>query len=336
MRILILRKSSLGDIIHALPAFHALRRAHPTAQIHWVVARSGMPLLGRIKGIDAIHELTWRNLMKLRSEPFDLTIDFQGLLKTAAVSSLTGRRRLGFARGHTRERLCQLFYTDRVVPQGGHVIEKNLSLAEAAGALRPAPGAYEFGDLIAPEEQARVDAELAELGVRPGFVLMNPGAAWVNKRWDARKFGETARRLDRVESLVTYGPGERSLAEEAVSASMGRARLAFQTTFMELGALAKRSSLMITGDTGPMHLACAVGTPILGLFAPTSPYRNGPWKPCDRWLIADTRCDFCYKRTCVWENCIDTIDVDRVVEAAREMLGALERKTGVTNADNRA
>lgn len=319
-KILIIRKSSLGDLVHTIPAFHALREAHADAEIHWAVAKAGIPLLRRVKGIDAIREFSGSFLRGLRSEHFEMAIDFQGLLKTAAASWLAGGRRIGFARGHTREWGCQIFYTDVVIPRGAHVIEKNLSLAESAGAS-PSTGGYRFGELVTDEERDRVDQELAGLGVAPGFVLMNPGAAWANKRWSPLKFGEVARRLAGRQVLVSYGPGERGIAEGVVASSAGAAMLAFPTSFLEFGALAARSSLLITGDTGPMHLASAAGARVLGLFAPTNPYRNGPWNDGDRWIVADTRCDFCYRRACLWENCIDSITVDRVADLAREMVG---------------
>ncbi|MBI2838553.1 MAG: glycosyltransferase family 9 protein [Acidobacteria bacterium] len=319
-KILIIRKSSLGDLVHTIPAFNALRAAHADAEIHWAVTKAGVPLLQRVKRIDAIREFSGSFLRGLRSEQFDVTIDFQGLLKTAAASWLAGGRRIGFARGHTREWGCQIFYTDAVVPRGAHVIEKNLSLAEHAGAS-PATGAFSFGELVTDEERERIDQELLRLDVAPGFVLINPGAAWANKRWSPRKFGEVASRLAGRQVLVSYGPGERGIAEEVVASSAGAAMLAFPTSFLEFGALAARSSLLITGDTGPMHLASAIGARVLGLFAPTNPYRNGPWNDADRWIVADTRCDFCYRRACPWENCIDSITIDRVADLAREMLG---------------
>lgn len=319
-KILIIRKSSLGDLVHTIPAFHALRAAHADAEIHWAVAKAGIPLLQRVKGIDAIREFSGSFLRHLRSERFEMTIDFQGLLKTAAAAWLAGGRRLGFARGHTREWGSHIFYTDSVVPRGTHVIEKNMSLAEHAGAS-PSTGSYRFGELVTDEERNRIDQELCRLGISPGFVLMNPGAAWANKRWSPRKFGEVASRLAGRQVLISYGPGERGIAEEVAASSSGAAMLAFPTSFLEFGALAVRSSLLITGDTGPMHLASAVGARVLGLFAPTNPYRNGPWNAGDRWIVADTRCDFCYRRKCPWENCIDSITVDRVADLATEMLG---------------
>jgi len=320
MKLLLIRKSSLGDIIHAIPAFYALRASFPEAEIHWIVAPSGRHILERVKGVDRVRLWAGGLLSDVRRERFDLVLDLQGLLKTALLARFTGGRRFGFARGHTKEPFCQLFYTDSVIPSGTHVIDKNISLAVAAGATPPESTRH-FGELVSPEDQDKVDRALDELGVLPGFVLLNPGAGWKNKRWNPRRFGELAKRLAASRPvLVASAPAERRLAETVVGASDGAARLAPETTFLQFGALAVRSGVVVAGDTGPMHLACAVGARVLGLFAPTSPFRNGPWNRGDRWIIASTRCDFCWKRRCPWENCIDRITVDQVQATIEEML----------------
>ncbi len=321
MKILFIRKSSLGDIIHAIPAFYELRDAFPDAEIHWAVAPAGAQILEHIGGIDRIRSISQGFLRGLRHDRFDLAIDLQGLLKTAVMARLAGQRRYGFARGHTREPFCQLFYTDTVFPTGVHIIDKNISLIASVTGRPRSTGPYRFGELLSEEDISTVDEQLSSAGISPGYVLLNPGAGWKNKQWSPLKFGELAKRLSghRV-ALVSYSPAERPLAERVVRASEGAARLAPSTSFMGFGALAARSALVVSGDTGPMHFACAMGVRILGLFAPTSPFRNGPWNPGDRFIIASTRCDFCWKRSCPWENCIDKIEVDQVLRLIEEML----------------
>ncbi|MEW6369273.1 MAG: glycosyltransferase family 9 protein [Acidobacteriota bacterium] len=288
-RILILRKSSLGDIIHTLPAFYALRHARPQAEIHWAVEGRGRAIVERARGVDGILDFSLGSMAGARSMRFDMVLDFQGLLKTAVAARVIGGRRVGFDRGYAREPLCHLFYTDRVVPKGVHVIEQNLSLVEAAiGEPVPARD-YEFGDLLTSAEVRRVDSDLGRMGIEPGFVLINAGAGWANKRWSPKKFGELARCLSGRQVVVAYGPDDKTTAEAVVEASEGRAMLAFPTTFLEFGALASRSALVVSGDSGPMQLASAVGARVLGLFAPTSPFRNGPWNKGDKYLIGRCR-----------------------------------------------
>jgi ADP-heptose:LPS heptosyltransferase len=159
-----------------------------------------------------------------------------------------------------------------------------------------------------------------------GYALINPGAAWPNKRWPPQRFGQLARTMAEhraLRSLVVWGPGEESIALDVVHASAGAAELAPPTTIIDIVALAKDASLMISGDTGPLHIAAAVGTPIVALFGPTRAERNGPWRSSDISISRLDRCECHYERRCRRRDpCIDDITVDEVAAAVERRVAA--------------
>lgn len=329
-RLLVVRLGSLGDLAHTLPAVAALRRAHPEAQIDWLVDAVHEEFLRLVPVIYSIVTLrdrtagAWLEVRTaLRSREYDAAIDFQGLLKSAALARLSGAKRVvGFERRSLRESTAAPFYTERVaVGEGRHVIEKNLRLAASLGAKTDVLE-FPIRDVVSPA----MDAVRAR-GLR-AFALINPGAAWPNKRWPAESFGAVARALrDRFDlpSLVLWGPQEEGLAHAVADASDGAAALAPATGLADLVALSRAASLMVSGDTGPTHIGAAVGTPVVALFGPTNPARNGPWAEAD---VSIARFEFCachYQRTCrqphAW--CLETISVDEVIAAIDRRLAAV-------------
>jgi lipopolysaccharide heptosyltransferase I len=327
-RILVVRLGSLGDLVHTLPAVNALRRAFPAAEIDWLVDAVHKSFLELVPGLASIVVLRDRRIgawlearRAMRARRYDLALDFQGLIKSAALARLSGASRVvGFDRRALREPAAAAFYTERVpVGDGQHVIQKNLRLAAAVGA---ASDRLEF-PLVAVESAA-ADA-IAGQGI-DRFALVNPGAAWPNKRWLPARFGETARWLrDRhqLRSVVLWGPGESGLADEIVAHSNGAAVKASPTTIPDLVALARRAGLVISGDTGPLHIAAAVGVPAVALFGPTNPHRNGPWASTDVSISRYDRCDCHYERRCrrpadAW--CLGTIATDEVESAVERVL----------------
>jgi lipopolysaccharide heptosyltransferase I len=166
---------------------------------------------------------------------------------------------------------------------------------------------------------------MPQVGDEP-FALINPGAAWPNKRWSPERYGEIAtflRDIRGLRSLVLWGPGEAELASAVVDASKGAARLAPATSIPDILALARAASLFIAGDTGPLHLAGAVGTPIVAIFGPTDPQRNGPWAPDDRVVSRSAICECAYQRQChaaTW--CLDDVTVAEVSAAILQRLGS--------------
>lgn len=326
-RILIVRLGSLGDIVHALPAAAALRRAAPDARIDWLVDARHHELLDLVSVIDDAVVLRtptlrgWIDVVRdLRAHRYDVAIDLQGLLKSAVLARASGAPRvLGFSIWHLRERIARPFYSETAAPvESQHVVRKNLALVAALGVPTDR---LEF-PLDVRESAALADVRRTAGGVP--FALVNPGAAWPNKRWPHDRFGALAAILQRrfgLRPLVLWGPGEEALAYAVAEASNGAALVAPRTTISDLVELARAASLMVSGDTGPIHLAAAVGTPIVGLYGPTSPARNGPWEPDDLCLSRFDACRCHHQRRCTaraW--CLGDISVGEVVAAVERRL----------------
>ncbi|MFH1574626.1 MAG: glycosyltransferase family 9 protein [Acidobacteriota bacterium] len=335
-----MRLSSLGDILHTLPAYQSLRRAFPHSEIGWLVEKRTSFLLSVVSGIDSLHvidtrgprETPWapwqwlpilRTMRELRRRKYDLAIDFQGLLKTALLSRLSGApRRIGFGASLVRERPAHWFY-NRVLGKGeppGHVVDLNLSLAGLAG-VAPAAERIRFQP-GAPDVEAVTSllrkAQLSE------YAVINPGGGWKTKIWKTEKYGAVVRALhDRLQLpvVITTGPGEEWMFER-IACHCGPANpVHAHVPFLQLIPLYARARLVIAGDTGPLHLACALGTPVVGLYGPSSPHRNGPWHTRSEVVYRELPCSFCYGRTCPTQNeCMD-LEIAEVLEAVCRCLG---------------
>jgi len=261
-------------------------------------------------------------VQELRRARYDVALDLQGLLKSAVVARASGARRVvGFDAAGVRERSAAWFYTELVASNvEAHVVRKNLEVLRALG-LTPPP------DVRMPVRvpaSAAADTAVVAAGPAGRFVLINPGGGWPNKRWEPARFGELAARIGEqaeLPSLVLWGPGEEALGQTVVDHSRGYARLTPATTLGDLVALASRATLMVAGDTGPLHLAAAVGTPIVGIYGPTWPQRNGPWDPADLVISRASVCGCHHKRQCLRERrCLDDISVDDVFGMVRQRL----------------
>jgi heptosyltransferase I len=328
MNILIVRLGALGDIVHTIPAAAALRAAMPEARIDWVVDARHRDVVDLVTVVDGVLPLEGRTLgawtvavRRLRLAAYDVALDFQGLMKSAVLARASGARRVaGFSIWHLREKAARPFYSDTDDGPAGHVIRKNLSLLRVVGV-----------------ESDRIEFPLAETDtvavqsvrrlVGPGeLALINPGAAWPNKRWPAERFGEVAaflREVRGIASVVLWGPGEQELAREIVAASSGAAVVAPPTRVPDLVALAREATLMISGDTGPLHVVAAVGTPTVAIMGPTNPQRNGPWAANDVTVSRFEQCGCQYDRRCherTW--CLDSVSVSEVTAAIQQRLGS--------------
>jgi len=334
-RILIVRLGSLGDLVHTLPAVAAIHRAQPGLEIDWLVDavhRDFLNLVPVVSHVEALADRTasaWLAARRaLRARGYAVAIDFQGLLKSAALARLSGARRvMGFDRAALRERAASPFYTERVdVGDTGHVIAKNLRLAAAFGAAVDGPLEFPIGSV----ESAAARAVASAVG--GPYALVNPGAAWPNKRWPPDRFGAVARHLALRHGLapvVLWGPGERELADEVVRTSEGAATTAPKTRLPDLVVLARGARFMISGDTGPVHIAAAVGVPVVALFGPTNPARNGPWRAEDISLGDYATCDCHYERSCRRDTagwCLGRIGVDEVIAAVDRRLASAGRE----------
>ena len=309
MRLLVVRLGSLGDVIHTVPAVAAIRRALPDARIDWLVDAPHQDIVGIVQAIDArivVESRTlkaWTNAAAvLRSRGYDAAIDFQGLFKSAILARVSGAKRvLGFSIWHLRERGARAFYTQTAdaEAEGRHVIRKNLALASlVVPSIDPDTAPIEFP--LMPVVSGTVEQLKRALQGEP-YAVLNPGAAWPNKRWPAERFGEVAaflRARHGLRSIVTWGPGEKMLAEAAVARSEGSAIMTPPMGLLDLAALVSDAALMVSGDTGPTHIAGAFGVPIVSPFGPTSAARNGPWDPQDIVITKFDECECHYQRRC--------------------------------------
>ncbi len=321
--ILFIKPSSLGDIVHAMPTLAAVRRAHPGATVGWLVKRQWAGLVERIDGVDHLWEVEpgmkgWLSLVPaLRADRFDLAIDLQGLFRSAAMGRLSGApERIGFA--NAREGSPWL-YTKRVpVPHPNmHAVDRYLLVAKALGAdERPA----EFKFRIPHRDRETVDRALRQAGWTAGerLVAVNVSARWPTKRWPIASFAALSdlvvqRGIGSV--LFIGGPNER--AEVAQVRALMKARSLDLCGALPVGllpALLGRADLLITNDSGPMHVAAAVGTPVAAMFGPTSPLRTGPYGADHAVLMHPVPCSPCFSRTCSNPKhlaCLTDITVDR-------------------------
>jgi len=339
-RVLIVRLGALGDVVHAIPVAAALRRAFPDARIDWLVSAKHREILDLVPVIDRRLVINDRGdasggtsllaaIRELRRSRYDVAIDLQGLIKSAVLARASGAPRVvGFSSRYARERAARLFYTDAYDPgRGGlydpretrHVVDINLGLLSVLGITAPV---REF-----PIEDVDSDAARAMREQTGGrYALLNPGAAWPNKRWPPSRLAAIARELRArhgLMSVVLWGPGEEALAAEVVAGADGGAVMSPKTSIADLVALARRAALMVSGDTGPTHIAAALGTPIVGIYGPTRPARNGPMSPLDVTVSRDSVCQCHHLRRCKLDRmCLLDIEVAEALDAVERRLAA--------------
>lgn len=344
MKVLFVRLGAIGDVVHTLPALATLRQTYPSWHLAWAVERG--PAAGLLVDnpyLDEVIELDfrsgsrdaasapWRNaaiadIRKLREKEYDISLDFQGLLKSAMIPYFAGiPRRLGFAFSSLREPLSGVLLTQRVpASDQDHVIRKNLALVGALGC--DTSQGYGFPIQTTPDDE-RFVADVVAASAAP-FALLNPGGGWPTKLWNCQRFAELADLLwtDRgLASIITYGPGEESLAERIRASCRTAPARVLKTSLRQFFRLAREATLFIGGDTGPMHLAAAAGTPIVALFGPTSARRNGPFRAEDVVVARnDLECRTdCYRRRCEHSSCMD-IPTESVWNAIVKRLEAYE------------
>ncbi|MFQ5737637.1 MAG: glycosyltransferase family 9 protein [Acidobacteriota bacterium] len=342
-KILIVRLGALGDIIHAIPAQQALLRQLPGAEIHWLAEAAYAELLRCVPGIRKVwlaDTRRWRRqphrspesirlVRSLRRQRFDLAFDFQGLLKSALLARLSGAGRvIGFAPERFKEKGIGWFYSQSIEGEADlnrHVIEGNMELVRQVGGTNGEGWLIPLS--IPPTARRDVDERLGAL--RSEWpILINPGAGWVTKLWPARNYArlglEIRRRLG-IPVVYAYGPGETPLIDEIRQASAPQSILTFPTSIVELAALCQRCRLLVGSDSGPLHLAVALGTPTVAVLGPTSPRRNGPVNRYDEVVRRDLPCSDCYKRSCGEFICMD-IPTQEVFEAVRRRLNGVRRE----------
>jgi lipopolysaccharide heptosyltransferase I len=343
-RVLVIRLGAMGDVVHTLAAVTALRRGRPELQIGWVIEdrwsdllcarnapRSG-PRTPQRPVADFVHlvdtkrwrkapfsretRLAARNAWReIRDQGYGVAADFQGAVKSALIARFAGTETVaGFST--PRETPARIFYSDRVASHGIHVVEQYHSLAERIAKQALPRFQPEFPR--DPEAEASANARLFSVGKE--FALINPGAGWGAKQWPAERYGEVARELaiSGMAPLINYGPTEHELALRVREASGGAAEL-ISCSISELIALTRRAQLFIGGDTGPLHLAAAFGVPVVAIFGPTDPARNGPYGTRSA-VLRSPASETSSSHTSTPDPGLLSITVDEVVVASRQLL----------------
>ncbi len=331
-KILIIKPSSLGDIVHSLAVLDALHRCFSGSEIHWLVAKGlegildGHPML---KKVWVIRKDEWKKITRvystvaelrtlfrgLRAARFDCVIDLQGLFRSGLIAKATGApMRIGFEEAREGS---SLFYTHRVA--GGkdvHAVDRYLKIAAYLGC--------DVSGVRFPLPQL-ADGVKEGLFVPGEYAVMAPGARKPVNRWSAERFGELAARLP-LRTVVVGSRGDRLLAEAVVRVSKGKAlSLAGRTDLKGLASVIKDARFMVSNDTGPMHIAAALDVPVFALFGPANPARTGPYGRGHTVIRKEMACSPCYKRSCKSPLCMDMITVEEVAGVISDFLRRKER-----------
>jgi heptosyltransferase-1 len=325
-RFLVVRLGSLGDIVHTFPAVSGLRNSFPRAEIIWLthprwvnlVASSG--LATEIWPVDSRNLSSVRQtIAKIRAHRWDAAIDYQGLWKSALLPFLAGvPKRVGFSSEAIREFGVPILYTDRVLPHSAHIADQNGELSLRVGA-QAAVGPVKLK--VSENDHQRVKSDLAAAGINQ-YVVLSPGGGWNSKCWPARRFGELSQKIRgelNLPSVINYGPGEENLAAAVKSAGGSANPFLYDGELGHLMALLQRAECIVGGDTGPLHLAIALGTRAVAIFGPTNPARNGPYPP-QPFVLRDPAAATTHKRETQTNPSLLKISVAQVFDAVNLQL----------------
>lgn len=343
-----MKLSSIGDVVHTLPALSAVKRAVPDAQISWIVEKNTAEILRNNGQIEQLYEIDTRSIRKpgnllrelnatkrrfseLRKTKFDLSIDFQGLLKSAAISKISKSSvRAGFDEHGLREKVARgLYHQTHSVDLKTNVILKNIELAEKSIRSLSGDGDFtldrssiEFPIEIETSHQEEAESIVEKTG--GSFIILNPAGGWPTKLWPAENYGILADEIFEetgIQSIVSVGPGEEILGQRVANASKKGVVAVESPTLKGFVALSKLAKGYVGGDTAPTHLAVSAKCPVVGIFGPTEWWRNGSLDEediCVERTDIDCRID-CHRRSCNNWICMD-IDVSRVRLAIKQRL----------------
>jgi len=329
-KILIIKPSSLGDVVHSLPFLNTLRERFPKAEIHWVIAKGFEDLLTghpMVKKIWVINKDMWKKLSQIRSsfqeirillrelrkERYDIVIDLQGLLRSGVITRATGSPvRIGFEEAREGSRF---FYTSKI--EGGkdiHAVDRYLKIAEFLGCnikdvYFPFPLSFN-SELRTPNSALSED-----------YAVMVPGARWKTKRWSPEKFGELASLLP-IKTVIVGGRGDKSIAKEILSSSCSKSiSLVGRTYLKSLIEIIRGARFIVSNDSGPMHIAAALGIPVFAIFGPTDPKRTGPYGRGHTVIREEVSCSPCFKKNCDDMKCMKGLSVEKVYEIIKSTSG---------------
>lgn len=341
MNILIIKLSAIGDVIHTLPSLTALRELYPDAHITWVVEEAAADLVKNHPHLNSVLVSRRKNWIKyfrkgeivrpireiqefireLKNRPHDLVIDFHGLLKSAIIVLLSGgKRKLGY---DSLQELSGLFYNEKIPEDmNKHAVDRYLDFPRYLGAEIGTP------DFILPADntaQVFIQSLLEKNHLKDKkFIAVNPIAYWETKLWDNEKFARLADLIKtklNLEVVFTGSKKESEAIEEIISHMSTKViNLCGETTLIELAHLYRKALMVITTDSGPMHLAAAVNTPVIALFGPTDPQRTGPYGRIHTIIRTDLPCSPCLLKKCSTKECMQKITPEQVLEAIEKKL----------------
>lgn len=350
MNILIVKLSAIGDVVHTLPTLAALRKRYPDADITWVIEETASDLIMDHSHLDRViisRRKSWigdlqrgrigkalkeiRSFVRvLRARRYDLVIDFHGLFKSAVIVLMSGgKRKLGY---DSLQELSSLFYNEKIPEDmGKHAVDRYLDFARHLGERVDTP---EFILPIQEENENRVRALLAAKGIGPEdpFVAVSPQALWETKLWSDQKFAQLSERIIQELNMPVVFTGGEEKSTEGIQSFMALpyTDLAGRTTLRDLACLYREASLLVTTDSGPMHLAVAMETPVVALFGPTDPARTGPYGKHHTVIRMELSCSPCFLKTCETRQCMQGITVEDVFQAIRKKLEEKRRASGWT------
>lgn len=335
-KFLVVRLSSLGDIVHTFPAVAALRESFPNAEIVWLTHLRWKLLVessGLASEVWTIETRSWSSLQamvhKIRERKFDTAIDYQGLWKSAALPFLGSiPRTIGFSSQTIREFGVPILYTDRVCIAKTHIADQNGELSQCAGARKLVSA---FNLHIESREMEIVEQLLRGAAV-DRYVVVSPGGGWASKCWPPQRFGQLSQKISQqlgLRCVLNYGSGEDHMISEIKAASGGSSPIEWKLPLEKLMALLRNADCIVGGDTGPLHLAVALGTPAVALFGPTDPARNGPYPinespgvACRDIVLRSPRAVTSYKRGNQPDPSMLDLEVNAVFEAVRRVVEA--------------
>ena len=317
-KFLIIRTSSLGDIIHSLPFLSSLKKSFPTLEFFWLVNPSFSQILKNNPYLSGIVLWEKKNLWKLANElkkvSFDASFDLQGLFRSA-IFPFFARIPHRWGRKETKEKVG-IFYTETFHSSSSHIVDQYLDWVEFLGAER----IVEFP--LPKEEKWEERAKHYFSSTRKKIIII-PGGGWENKRWPWEKYAKLAHILSKKEFdiFIFWGIGERDLADRIKRESLHKAEILPFLDIPGMVSFFKRADVIVGGDTGPLHLASALGVPVVGIYGPTDPERNGPYGKNKRIVSKSLPCSPCWKRKCKEKNvaCLEKIEVEEVVERVEEL-----------------